>query len=148
MNANISASTITMTKTEAKAAGKFGTPEFNELIALRTQFPTFRIEVKASKSKDNMKGLTVPYMKKYIEAHDDAEKTNMTIFNALRGLDENGKEIELARVATYGELKMWFLDTYPEVEDMNKTVDDILTKAKKNREAKREAERKAAKMAA
>jgi predicted NBD/HSP70 family sugar kinase len=83
-------------------------------------------------------------MKKYIEAHDDAEKTNMTIFYSLRGLDADGNEIELARVSTYGELKMWFLDTYPEVEDMNKTVDDILAKAKKNREAKREAAKKAA----
>lgn len=148
MNANISSSIITMTKTEAKNAGKYGTTEFNELIALRAQFPTFRIEVKASKSKDNMKGLSVSYMKKYIEAHDDAEKSNMSIFNQLRGLDDEGNAIKFARVATYGELKMWFLDTYPEVENMNKTVDDILAKAKKNREAKREAERQAAKMAA
>ena len=144
MNANISASTIIMSKTEAKAAGKVDSPEFQELATLRAAYPTFRIEIKASKSKGTMKGLTVPYMKKYIEAHDDAKKTNMTIFNALRGLDENGNENELARVATYGELKMWFLDTYPEVEDMNKTVDDILAKAKKNREAKRLAAAKAA----
>ena len=148
MNANISTSTITMTKTEAKAAGKFGTPEFDELKELRAAYPTFRIVVKDSKSKDNMKGLDTKFMKKYIEKHDDENGTNMSIFNQLRGLDDDGNAIEFARVATYGELKMWFLDTYPEVENMNKTVDDILAKAKKNREAKREAERKAAKLAA
>ncbi|MBQ2928050.1 MAG: hypothetical protein IJD98_05710 [Oscillospiraceae bacterium] len=144
MKAIIGCKVIEMTKVEAKKAGIVGTAEFDQLKELREAYPTFRIEVKASKSKGTMKGLTVPYMKKYIEAHDDAKKTNMTIFNALRGLDENGNENELARVATYGELKMWFLDTYPEVEDMNKTVDDILAKAKKNREAKRLAAAKAA----
>ena len=144
MNANYEKKIIEMTKTESKAAGKVGTTEYETLKELRAENPGFTIVIKASKSRDNMKGLTVPYMKKYIEAHDDAKKTNMTIFNALRGLDENGNENELARVATYGELKMWFLDTYPEVEDMNKTVDDILAKAKKNREAKRLAAAKAA----
>ena len=68
----------------------------------------------------------------------------MSIFNQLRGLDDDGNKIEFARVATYGELKMWFLDTYPEVENINKTVDDILAKAKKNREAKRQAAKAAA----
>lgn len=144
MNANYEKKIIEMTKTESKAAGKVGTEEYMMLKELRAENPGFTISIKASKSRDNMKGLTVAYMKKYIEAHDDAEKTNMTIFNSLRGLDEDGNEIELARVATYGELKMWFLDTYPAVENMNKTVDDILAKAKKSREAKRQAAKKAA----
>ena len=135
---------IEMTKSEAKAAGKVGTAEFEELASLRAACPGFRIVVKASKSNDNMKGLTVDYMKKYIEKHDDKNGTNMSIFNQLRGLDDDGKKIEFARVATYGELKMWFLDTYPEVENINKTVDDILAKAKKNREAKRQAAKAAA----
>lgn len=144
MFANYEKKIIEMTKSESKSAGKVGTTEYEMLKELRSENPTFRIVIKASKSRDNMKGLTVAYMKKNIEAHDDAEKTNMTIFNALRGLDADGNEIELARVASYGELKMWFLDTYPEVENMNKTVDDILAKAKKNREAKRQAAKAAA----
>ena len=147
MNANFEKKTIEMTKTEAKAAGKFGTTAFDELAGLRAVYPTFRIVVKASKSNDNMKGLTVDYMKKYIEKHDDEDGSNMKIFNRLRGLNEDGtvkEEKDFARVATYGELKMWFLDTYPEVENMNKTVDDILAKAKKNREAKRQAAKAAA----
>ena len=144
MNANYEKKIIEMTKTESKAAGKVGTDENMKLKELRAENPGFPIVITASKSRDNMNGLTVAYMKKYIEAHDDAEKTNMTIFNSLRGLDADGNEIELARVASYGELKMWFLDAYPAVENMNKTVDDILAKAKKNREAKRQAAKKAA----
>ena len=79
MKANIMCKVIEMTKVEAKKAGIVGTAEFDQLKELREAYPTFRIEVKASKSKSTMKGLTIPYMKKYIEAHDDAEKTNMTM---------------------------------------------------------------------
>lgn len=143
MKAIIERKVIVMTKAEAKVAGIYGTVEFEELANLRAAFPGFRTEVKASKSKDNMKGLTVDYMKKYIAAHDDDEGSNMKTFNTLRGIYEDG-EVEFARVATYGELKMWFLDTYPEIENINKTVDDILAKAKKNREAKRQAAKMAA----
>ena len=143
MYANITASAIIMNKTESKNAGKVGTQEYNELKELRAEFPGFRIEIKTTKSKDNMKGLNLAYMKKYIEAHDNAED-NLKIFYQLRGMDENGKKVDTMRVASMGEMKMWFLDTFPEVEDMNKTVDDILAKAKKNREAKREAAKKAA----
>lgn len=143
MKAIIDKKVIEMTKAEAKAAGICDTDEFEKLEKLRAAFPGFRIVVKASKSKDNMKGLTVDHMKKYIAAHDDEEGSNMKTFNTLRGIYEDG-EVEFARVATYGELKMWFLDTYPEVENINKTVDDILAKAKKNREAKRQAAKMAA----
>ena len=73
MKANIMCKVIEMTKVEAKKAGIVGTAEFDQLKELREAYPTFRIEVKASKSKSTMKGLTIPYMKKYIEAHDDSE---------------------------------------------------------------------------
>lgn len=143
MNANISSATIILNKAEAKAAGKTTSAEFAELNELRAAYPTFRIVIRASKSNDNMKGLTVEYMKKYISAHDDENGSTMKVFNSLRGIYEDGAT-EFARVATYGELKMWFLDTYPEIEDMNKTVNDILAKAKRSREAKRMAAKQAA----
>lgn len=143
MNANISASTIIMSKTEAKAAGKVDSPAFQELAALRAAYPTFRIEIKASKSKDNMKGLDAKFMKKYIEAHDDAEHTVLKEFYSLRGLDENGNPADFAIPVTYGQLKMWFLSKYPAVEAMNDTVNKIIEQAKKARE-----EQKAAKLAA
>lgn len=144
MYANYERMTIEMTKTESKAAGNIHTDEYLELKELRTQNPTFRIVIKTTKSRDNMKGLTVSYMKKYIEAHDNEEKANMATFNSLRGLDVNGNELELARRATYGELKMWFLDTYPEVEKINQNINEILAQAKKSRETKRQAANAAA----
>lgn len=144
MFANYEKKIIEMTKSESKAAGMINTAEYSTLKELRTQNPTFRIVIKATKSRDNMKGLTVSYMKKYIEKHDDNEKTHMTVFNSLRGLDADGKEVELARRATYGELKMWFLDTFPEVEQINQNVNDILKQAKRSREEKRQAAKEVA----
>lgn len=145
MTINFEDNTIEMTKTEAKLAGKVGSEEFRQLKELRADFPGFKIVVKsAPKSKDHLKGLTVAYMKTYIEAHDNEEKSIMKEFHQLRGLDENGKPIELAFVASYGELKMWFLDQYPEIENLNSTVNNIIARSKKSREAKRQAAKQAA----
>lgn len=141
MKAIISKQVIEMTKAEAKAAGTYGTAEFEELANLRKEFPNFRIVTKASKSKDNMKGLNTDYMEKYIKAHDKSEdKAVLKEFYSLRGCDEEGKKIDFAPVAPYGTLKQWFLTYYPEVAKMNDTVAEILKKA----QAKREAAKKAA----
>ena len=126
---------IEMTKSEAKAAGKYGTPEFEELNGLRAAYPTFRIVTKASKSRDNMKGLDTDYMEKYIKAHDTTEdKAMLKEFYSLRGLDENGKKKQFAQAVPYGILKQWFLTYFPEVANMSNTIDEILAKAQKKRE--------------
>ncbi len=139
MNANFVSASIIMSKAEAKAAGKVNSHEFNELAALRAAYPTFRIVIRASKSKDSMKGLDTNYMERYIKAHDDAENTILHEFYALRGMDAQGHKMELAQAVSYGELKMWFLATYPEVENMNDTVNAILEKAKAKRMAAKQA---------
>ena len=140
MFANYEKKVIEMTKSESKAAGKVGTNEYDTLKELRSENPTFRIVIKATKSRDNMKGLDTHYMERYIKAHDDAEQTILKEFYSLRGLDENGKKKDFAPVASYGTLKQWFLTYYPEVGKMNDTVNEILKKA----EAKRQAAKAAA----
>lgn len=144
MFANYEKKIIEMTKSESKAAGKVGTTEYETLKELRSENPSFRIVIKASKSRDNMKGLDAKYMEKYIKAHDDENQSILKEFYSLRGLDENGEKIDFAPVAPYGTLKQWFLTYYPEVGNMNDTVAEILKKA----QAKREADKKAAKEAA
>lgn len=134
MFANYEKKIIEMTKSESKAAGKVGTTEYETLKELRSENPTFRIVIKASKSRDNMKGLDTNYMERYIKAHDDEEHSILKEFYSLRGLDENGKKIDFAPVAPYGTLKQWFLTYYPEVGKMNETVNEILAKAQKKRE--------------
>ena len=138
MNANIINKSIEMTKTEAKAAGKFNTPEYNELMELMKNFPTFRIDVvKATTKKvDRFKGLSYDYMKKYIKSHDESK---MATFYELCGQDENGNKVEMAAVATYGEVKMWFLTKCPEIEAMSEKVNKIVEEARKAREEARKA---------
>lgn len=101
MKAIIGTKVIEMNKTEAKAAGRFNSEEFKELSALRTAYPDFRIVIKTTKSKDNMKGLTVKYMEKYISTHDDEDGKIMAEFRVLRGLDEKGNKSELADAVSY-----------------------------------------------
>ena len=141
MKAIIGTKVIEMNKTEAKAAGRFNSEEFKELSALRTAYPDFRIVIKATKSKDNMKGLDIQFMEKYISSHDDEDGTIMSEFRLLRGLDENGYKLEIVEPASYGELKMWFLSKYPELERYD--VNEILEKAKKAREAQKAAHKAA-----
>ena len=116
MFANLITKKIEMSKTEAKAAGKLNSEKFNELHTLRTMYPAFEIEIKASsaKKKTDYKGLTYDYMMKYIEAHDDEEKSIMAEFEMLRATSDEAKEA-LAESASYKEIKEWFLKKFPAI---------------------------------
>ena len=120
---------IEMSKTEAKAAGKINSEKFNELNTLRTMYPTFEIEIKASttkkSTKENYKGLTYDYMKKYIASHDDEQKSIMAEFEMLRGTSEEAKEA-LADSASYKEIKEWFLKKFPAIAEFHKKRETAL----------------------
>ncbi len=137
MYINVSSKAIEMAKSEHRAAHTYGTTEYENLQKVRKAYPGYRVVIKEHKRTDRLKGLDVDYMKKYIQAHDDADGSILKVFNQLRGLDENGKKLTLAAAASFGELRMWFLNQFPEVEDMNTTVDNILARAKKERAEKR-----------
>ena len=121
---------IEMSKTEAKAAGKINSEKFNELNTLRTMYPTFEIEIKASaaKKKSDYKGLTYDYMKKYIITHDDEQKSIMAEFEMLRGTTEEAKEA-LAEPCSYNEVKAWFLNTYPAIANFHKMREELVSAA-------------------
>ena len=133
MYANLLTSTIEMTKTEAAAAGKLNSTEFAELKELRETFPTYKIAIvkPATKKVDHFKGLTLKYMKDYIQRHN---KDVLVDFYKLCGKDESGKKAELAATATYGEIKMWFLTEFPEIEQMSDDVKEIIKETRKTRE--------------
>ena len=121
MNANLMSKKIEMSKTEAKAAGKINSEKFNELNTLRTMYPTFEIEIKASaaKKKSDYKGLTYGYMAKYIASHDDDEQSIMAEFEMLRGISAEAQEA-LADSASYKEIKEWFLKKFPAIAEFHK----------------------------
>ena len=142
MNANHITKKIEMTKTEAKTAGKPNTDAYNTLLELMKNFPGYEIEIvkSASKKTDRFKGLDYNYMMNYIESHN---KELLKDFYTLRGLDENGKKVGMAAAASYGEIKMWFLEQFPEIEEMGEKVNKIIEETRKAREA-RKAQKEAA----
>ena len=138
MYANLMTKKIVMTKTEAKAAGKPNTTEYNALLDLMKNFPGFQMEIVKSTAKkvDRFKGLDYDYMENYIKSHNSEL---LEIFYELRGLDEDGKKVSMAASATYGEVKMWFLTQFPEIEKMGESVDKIIDAARKARADKKNA---------
>jgi hypothetical protein len=129
-----------MTKAEAKEAGNPTSAKFEELMKLRSIFPDFAIIVKTTSVKrDTYKGLDYDFMKKYIESHDNSDE-NLKEFYKLRGMNEKGEKDVLIEEHTYGEIKMWFLSTYPEIEKFNEETNKKLKEIK----AKRAEARKAA----
>ena len=138
MNANLFSRKIEMTKTEAEAAGKPNTTEYNTLLELMKNFPGFQIEIvkSAAKKADRFKGLDINYMENYIKSH---KPELLETFYELRGLDADGKRVELAAAATYGEIKMWFLTQFPEIEKLGENVNKIIEEARKAREAQKKA---------
>ena len=129
---------IVMTKTEAKAAGKPNTTEYNALLDLMKNFPGFQMEIVKSTAKkvDRFKGLDYDYMENYIKSHNSEL---LEIFYELRGRDKDGKKVGMAAAATYGEIKMWFLTQFPEIEKMGESVDKIIDAARKARADKKNA---------
>ena len=123
---------IEMTKTEAKSAGKIGTNEYNTLMQLMKDFPGFPIEIVKSTAKktDRLKGLDYDYMENYIKTHNESL---LATFYELRGLDKDGKKVGMAAAATYGEIRMWFLTQFPEIEKFGENVTKIIEETRKLR---------------
>ncbi len=139
MTINFEARTIEMTKAEAKEAGKYNSDKYNELVDIRSKFPTFRIVTKsAAKKRDTYKGLTYNYMEKYIAEHTKEDDVRRAEFDKLRGYADGKKNI-LAETASYGEVKVWFLMAFPEIEEYNNKVEELRNSIKEKNENRKTA---------
>ena len=103
---NYQKSTIEITKSFEKKASVFGSEAYIELSDARKEFPAFRLVIKANKSSSAFKGMDYDFMLAYIKTHENEENTRETEFGKLR-----------ASGLTYGEVKQWFIDTYPVFEE-------------------------------
>lgn len=136
MNANLMTKKIEMSKKEAKAAGKIGTPEFEELKSYMAIYPGYEVQIKApAKRKVEFRGLTYEYMKNYIKKHDDENSTIMAEFRELIAQDKKDKVegAEHLEATGYLDVKKWFLAKFPEIkkykEAHDKKVQEILNAA-------------------
>ena len=133
--------TIEVTKSFAKAASMYGTAEYKDLQEVRKDYPNYNIVVKKTKSGDRMKGLDFDYMEEYIDSHpknieityDDDTTDTISIlaaFYQLCGKNSKGKDDPTLVNASYGEIKKWFLEMYPELKAKNKRTNAILSGSK------------------
>ena len=129
MTINYKNRTIEITKKFEKAASRFGSDEYNMLRQARNDNPSFRVVViKRKASSKSFKGLTYDYMKKYIEAHDDESKSIISEFNDLRAKSADA-EAACADSLSYGEIKVWFLNKYPEIKEFHENRKNLTTAA-------------------
>lgn len=118
--------TIEITKKFATAAKRFGTPQYEDLQAVRRDYPHYRVEIKTpSKKADCFKGLTYGYMENYINSHN---KELIGEFFILCGKTEEGDDQEFAAAASYGQIKAWFLEQFPELNLQRDRINEILNK--------------------
>lgn len=114
MKLNYNKKTIELSTTELNEASKFGTDLYYQLVEAKRNFPDFKIQTTKSNKRRSgyeMKGLTYSFIKSYISNHGTEDQ--MLEFDIMRkGIVENG---ECVKVATYGEIKKWFLESFPEI---------------------------------
>ena len=116
--------TIILTKKFRKAASTLNTPEYKELMKIRRQHPTYKLEereIKKCATKKTYSALTIDEMKKFIKYIHEADKETMDA--RLKELDALEKFYdEFHASAKYGAIKKWFLGNYK--EDYTKKTED------------------------
>lgn len=110
MKLNHEEKTIILSKAEAKKASIYGTDEYNNLVNIRRDFPNFKTVTKESPKRTNgHRRLTFEAMRHYIESKNDSE--------ALAEFIEMTGNIDKVFNKSYGAVKKWFLEHYPELDE-------------------------------
>ena len=126
MKASILSSSIILTKAQAKRAENIKSKTYNQLAELMSRFPGFTITVEDSKKNNAQNCVTIDFMDKYIESHEDKDSDIKKEFSILSNPPEGEK-------VNFLELKHWFFSYYPECngKHTDKSIEDILASARK-----------------
>lgn len=109
---------IAMTKKFAKASRRVGSPEYDMLQLVRRDYPSYRVEAKTTKAKANsLKGLNYKFMEIYIKKHAEDKLEDFNVQTA---------KLDGIKNASYVEVKAWFLNTFPEIEEYNTLRDALM----------------------
>jgi len=137
ININFRNNTIELSSTFAKNASNYGTDDYNKLMNAKRDFPDFTIAVMKAPKKNNVsKGWDLEKMEKYIIEKSGIKSEQMATFKEMCG-DSDDK---FAARASYGEIRYWFFTAYPELENPRAKIDEIMKKAREEREARKRAE--------
>lgn len=105
--------TITVSRNDLIAAGQFGTPEFEQMMRMRTEFPGYAIvehHIKRNADKQSYGKLTYDVMEGFIESHETDEQKRAAVLKEY----ETIKKISKTQRAAYAFVKKWFLGKYGE----------------------------------
>ena len=108
--------TIVVTKNFMVLAGQFGTPEFHQLMDMRSKRPTFIVvEYKPERNteKKTYGKLTYETMAKFIANYETDEKNR----KAMLAEFDTVQKISKTQKGAYIFVKKWFLGKYKEVFD-------------------------------
>ena len=115
---------IVLTKKEMTAASRYGSDAYKALQDARRDNPGYEIVIvtrTVKKQRETYKGLTYEYMEKYIETHDDAERTIWREYKICRGQPLDKKDL-IPVPYTYREMREWFLDKFEAVAKLYENV--------------------------
>ena len=118
---DVVAETITLTKKFAKAAGVLGTREFNTFKQLRADYPDYAVQVREIAKKENKTSyanLTYDFMKTYIRTIEGETSENLVNL-------EKVIELSKGQAGHYAYVKTWFLEHYPNYQDVLATMNAI-----------------------
>ena len=120
---NNSNRTIVITKAFAKEAETFKSEAYIALKEAKADNPTYSVVVRKAPKRDTHKGLTFDFMKKYISKHDE-DGTLMEEFEAITKNEDGIQSM------SYGEVKEWFLVSFPEVDEIFNRREEISKRVK------------------
>ena len=109
---NHSTKTVILTKKFLLAANRIGTPEFNEMMTLRTQFSDYTFEereIKKNPNKQTYGRLTYENMRCHIRGKETEERAKIILAELDTVID-----LSQAQKASYVYVKKWFLNLYKE----------------------------------
>ena len=109
-------STITLSSAFKKKAFTPGTPEYDEFMAVRREFPDYKLavrEFKTNTTQDRYKGLTYAFMRDYITKVEG--KNAQPVLEGLEEMIGISKCHSLSK--RYPTIKAWFLKRYPAIAE-------------------------------
>ena len=124
MTIDFVARTIVLSKKEMTAARRYDSVAYKKLQDARRDNPGYEVVVTTKTVKtqrETYKGLTYEYMERYIESHDDEERTIWAEYKMYRGEPLDPAD-ELPAAYTYSQMKAWFISKYEAIAKFYKDI--------------------------
>lgn len=123
--------TIAVTKDFMMKAGKFGTPEFNEMMELRAKYAGYTfVEHKIARNpeKQTYGKLTYEVMEQFILNHEKDAAVRKNVWEEFQYV----RKIALTfKKGAYTSVKKWFIEKYKDVFDAEKAEKEAAAEEKK-----------------